>query len=295
MMHIVKRVVSIICALVIFVSFSSISTQAAAPNTQDVIVSEYDYIVLVRTMAPDELESLSLKSEQIQAMRSNSPELELLNRKEKTDAELSQVYGYNKNEISLLRTYHGENLESNPSLAALTGTLTISQITVALATSARVDMKVVWEWDHCPLVVAKDVLAICWSPTFGSSNGNMRLNITKSSHTVTYKVGSSGSYTETSKFTSVSLNSSAKVEFQMEGPRDAWASKGLATLYFEAASGSAALTEMDMIFAYGHTVVSTSPSVSFPPSFSISFGLNTSDAGRRSGYVSVARRAWVDN
>lgn len=295
MKQIVKRVISIISVFAAFVLLFSFPALAATSNTQDTVISEYDYIMLLRALPSEELDFLSSDSDKILLMRSNAPELELLSRKKKTDVELSQVYGYSENEIALLRAYHGESLESNPSLAALTGTLTISQVLATYVTSARVDMKVVWEWDHCPLIVAKDVLAICWNPTFGNSNGNMRLNITKSSHTVTYKVGSSGSYTETSKFTQVSLNSAAKVEFQMQGSRDAWASKGLAVLYFEAVSGSAALTEMDMIFAYGHTVLSVSPSVSFPPSFGISFGANTSDAGRRSGYVSVERRVWVNN
>lgn len=219
----------------------------------------------------------------------------MLSRKEKTDTELALQYGYSEEDIALLREYDGESIQENVELAALTGTLTIRKPTVITATSSRVVVRVVWRWDHCPVVNATDVFAVYWDSTFGSLNGNMRINISDSYHTVTYNLYDTY-FTQTQSFTQVSPYSAAKVEFPMQDVSgEAWANKGEARLYFEAAEGSAALTEMDMIFAYGHTLVLLSPSISFPVSGGISFGWRTDEADRRSGYVSVADKTWVNN
>lgn len=236
-----------------------------------------------------------MSNEEIELIRSDVVEKELLARKEKSDAELMAHYGYDQSEIAILRSYNGGRLENNPELAAITGTLTIAKPTVLTATSTRIGVRVTWSWDHRPVVCANDVLAVYWSPTFGSSNGNMRINISDSSYTLTFNVYDAG-YDISGSFTQVSPNSAAKAQFSMiDQSGDGWAECGTATLYFDATEGSAALTEMDIIFAYGHTVISVSPSVSFPASGGISFGLNTSEADRRSGYINVSRGTWTDN
>ncbi len=290
----IKRIICSICILALFVPLISSLTFAATPSPRSTVVSEYDYITLVRSMSPEELVSAPINSEEIELLLSDAPERELLKRKEKTDKELFQLYGYNSEEIALLRAYQGEAIDSNPSLASLTATLTISQVIAIFVTSSRVDMKIVWKWDHCPIFTAKDVFAVYWSPTFNGNNGNMRLNISKSSHIVTYTYGTA-SFTKTYSFTQVLPNSAAKVEFAMDHQSDAWASTGTATLYFEATTGSPALNEMDMVFAYGHTTVDFAPSVSFPIGGGISFGFATHEEASRSGYVSVERRVWVNN
>ena len=291
----------ILCYLCVFslaifmVSGLSTSVAAAEVHASNIAFSEYEYITTIRTMSKEKLANSKLTSEEIALIKSDVIEKELLDRKAKSDAQLMACYGYDQNEIAILRSYTGGRLENHPELAAITGTLTIARPTVLTATSSRIGVRVNWSWDHRPVICANDVFAVYWSPTFGSSNGNMRINISDSSYTLTFNVYDVG-YDISGSFTQVSPNSAAKAQFSMiDQSGDGWAECGSATLYFDATSGSAALTEMDFIFAYGHTVISVSPSVSFPASGGISFGVNTSEADRRSGYITVSSKTWSDN
>lgn len=203
--------------------------------------------------------------------------------------------GYTYDEILILRNYNGGRIEDYPELAAITGTLTIGKPVILKATTSRIGVKVVWSWDHCPVVNGNDVFAVYWDPTFGSESGKMRINTADSSHTIYYSLNNSD-IELAGEITQVSPNSAAKSVFSMQDQSgEAWARTGTMKLYFDATSGSAALTELDFIFAYGHTILSVSPSVSFPASGGISFGVTTDEADRRSGYIIVAKNRWYDN
>ena len=250
---------------------------------------------MVREMGDDEIEATSLSASEVQMIRSNAVENELLARKELSDVELMSKYGYTYDEILILRGYSGGRLEDHIELAQITGTLTIAKPIVSIATSSRIDMQVTWSWDHCPVATANDVFAMYWDPTFGNQDGNMRININESSHTVNYNLY--GSYVDFDiEIEQVSPNSAAKSTFSMlDQSTELWAEEGILDLRFDATSGSAALTEIDFIFAYGHTILSISPSVSFPASGGISFGPTTDEADNRSGYINVASGEWYDN
>lgn len=293
-----KKIIGLICILAMIVTLFptlSLSTKAAEIDSETITISEYDYITAIRSLSPAELSAANLSEAEVLEITSNTIEQELLERKGKSDEELMNHYGYSTEDIAILRAYNGENIEDNVELAALTGTLTIKKPTVLTATTTRIGVRVQWSWDQCPFVVASDVLGVYWEPTFGSANGNMRIKINECSHVVSYY--DAGVYVDVDAgFEQVSPNASARSDFGMTlQNEDFWAKKGTATLYFDATSGSAALTEMDMIFAYGHTILSVSPSISFPASGGISFGFNTDEADKRSGYINVANDTWTDN
>lgn len=292
-----KYVLSLLCAFALIITASPCFaiTALAAEKDDNLVFSEYEYITSVREMSDDEIDAAALTVSEVQMLRSNAIEDELLARKELPDSELVSRYGYTYDEILILRGYNGGRIEEHPELAAITGTLTISKPTVLSATSSRIGVKVVWSWDHCPVVNANDVFAMYWDPTFGSKDGKMRINAADSTHTVRYNLYNT--YVDFSReITQVSPNSAAKSVFSIQDQSgEAWAETGTLKLYFDATAGSAALTELDFIFAYGHAVLSVSPSVSFPASGGISFGVSTDDAGRRSGYITVASGKWYDN
>ena len=295
----IKMGISIVGMLVILLSIASnfsLSAFAVENHEDEYSVSEYDLITSIRTMSTDELADMNLSAKEIEMIRSDSIEKELLSRKDKTDEALASRYRYTAEQISVLRSYNGERLEDNAELAAITGTLTIAEPTVLVATSTRVGLKVIWSWDHAPIVCWKDVIAVYWDPTFGSSNGNMRINIANSSHVVRYYIYSNSTHTLNWDVTQGSANSAAKSTFAMQdADQVGWADRGTLTLYFDAAAESAALTERDFIFAYGHTILTISPSVYYPVSGGISFGTATDEADRRSGYVNIARDTRTDN
>lgn len=284
----------VLCLLLTAIPYFAVSASVQEADTEFVF-SEYEFITTVRAMDDDELKDTSLTDSEIQMIRSNAIENKILERKQLSDSELAVKYGYTYDDIAILRSYNGERLENSAELAAITGTLTIARPTVLTATASRIGVQVVWTWDQCPFVNAEDVFAIYWDPTFGSQSGNMRINMTDSSHVVKYKHYTT-SYNYNWDITQVSPNSAAKSNFGMQDKSgEAWAQQGTLRLYFDATAGSAALTSIDFIFAYGHTIISLSPSVSFPASGGISFGFATNEADRRSGYINVSSKSWYDN
>ena len=291
-----RKIVGLLCVLTLLISPAiSIPSFAVDNEPEDIVISEYEYITSIRAMSEEEIATTNLTDAEVQMIRSDAIEQEILSRKEKPDSELMARYGYTQEEIAILRAYSGENLEDNVELAAITGTLTITYPTVLTATTSRIGIQVIWVWDHCPVVCSIDVFAIYWDPTFGSSSGNMRISISDSSHVVKYNLHNTY-FNHDWDITQVSPNSAAKSVFDMHDVSgEAWAERGTLNLYFDATAGSAALTEMDFIFAYGHTILSLSPSVSFPASGGISFGWTTDEADRRSGYINVSRKDWNDN
>lgn len=297
MNRLLKCILSLICVFGLLVMASPcFAVSAVASETDDkVIVSEYEYITSIRAMSDSELEAAALSESEIQMIRSNVIEDEILARKQLSDAVLMEKYGYTYEDISILREYDGERLENNAELAAITGTLTISRPIVTIVTTTTIGVRVMWSWDHCPLMCATDVFAIYWEPSFGSQSGNMRIIIPNSSHTVTYNFYNTY-FNRNWNITQVSPTSSAKSLFGMQDQTgEGWAEHGTLELYFEATAGSAALTEIDFIFAYGHTVLSASPSVSFPDGGGISFGFTTDEADTYSGYINVRTTKWYDN
>ena len=297
MRRLIKCVLSLLCSVSLLATATPCFVMAASVSEVDeeVVFSEYEFVTSIREMSDSELDAIALSDSEIQLIRSNAIEDEILARKQLSDAMLEEKYGYTYEDILILRAYEGERLEDNAELAAITGTLTISKPTVLTATTTRIGVKVVWSWDHSPVVCAIDVFAIYWDPTFGSQDGNMRIDMASSSHVVSYNIYNN-LFDYEWDITQVSPNSAAKSTFDMlDQTGEGWAKKGTLTLYFNAAAGSAALTEIDFIFSYGHTILSISPSVSFPASGGISFGWTTDEADSRSGYINVSTRNWYDN
>lgn len=289
-------VIACVCCFVAQMGIScfAISKADTITNKRETVFSEYDYIVSLRRLNEIERNAIDIPMEEKQIIFSNAVEDELLSRKNLSDEILSKKYLYTKEQIAILREYNGGRLEEHAELAAITGTLTISEPIVMTATSNKIKVKVYWDWDHVPLVCNKDVFAVTWSPTFGSQNGNMRFKSSESNHTVWYAPG--GPYeSRTVSITQVEPNRAVKSEFYMELDEITWAKSGTFNLCLEAATGSAPLTEIGFYFAYGHTVIGLTPTVSFPAGFGITFGWNTSTADTLSGYVNVATHSWHTN
>lgn len=304
MKSILQRVISLFCSFAVLicmvvpcVAASNIPSKFNE-NGKDRVFSEYDYIVAIRKMDERELKNVDLSEKVKQKIRSNEVENEISRRKNLSDEILESQYGYTDKEIAVLRKYNGGRLEDHEELRAITGKLTIGSATIHTSGPSAVTLTVRWTWDHCPIVTARDVFAIAWRPTFGTQNGNLRLNTSKSKHEVWYNMLGRISRIENFPIKNVDPCATAKSEFPVPGHLEEWAYHGELILYFERTTGSANLTEVDFVFSYGHTCIGASPSVSFDSTgagIGISFGWNTSEACTRSGYVTIGDYWWHDN
>ena len=93
-----------------------------------------------------------------------------------------------------------------------------------------------------------------------------------------------------------------KSEFAVSGDKlgvnrePMWARSGTFNLYLESAADDVSLSRVSFSFAYGHTTLVFSPSVSIDTTgaagVGISFGLGTSEADFRSGYIKSNDTKW---
>lgn len=292
-----KRIVAVICACVmLFCCMPSNAYAAESISTGNINFSEYEYIVSARAMSKEQAMKAGITEEAYAILHSSAIEDELLLRKSKSDEELMAHYGYSAKEIQILRKYEGERLEENPSLAAVTGTLTITTPNVSTATSTTIYFWFDWSWDHKPVVNNTDILAINWSPTFGTQNGNMRIMSSYSKHYVKYTYMGLDVDTRQFSFEQIDATASIQQKFPMlYDLTDAWASWGEALVYLQATEGSAPLTSIDIVIVYGHATLVLSAGVSFPASGGISVSWGTDDACRKSGYIPISTGRWVNN
>lgn len=249
--------------------------------------SEYDWIVSVRQGK----ERGGISISELAEIQSNQIEQELLTRKNCTDQELRDVYGYSKEDIAILRTYNGEPLESNSALRALTATLTLEVPSVVDVSGSMLEVAVEWEWDQKPVTTNTDGLAVGWTSTHGNVPGKMRFIVANSSHNVTYTgVG-------TNRFDRgwVIEEEGAKSEFSMMYGTYNWASSGEATMYWQKTSGSPSLTSMDVVIKYAHAQFTVTPSIDLTLAGAVNITGTTATAGEQSGFVNVSTGIWNRN
>ncbi len=288
-----KRILALVMAIMLCVSWSIVANATGTANEEAYVVYEYDTIVRYRTMNTTELKAEGMTTEDIEYIKSTALEEELLFRKTRSIEELKNYYGYSEDEVVLLMEYDGSRIEDNPNLRALTAQLTISEPDVLYATSNSVGIEVSWAWDKMPALTLTDALAISWVGTYGSDNGNLRIDIDECTHYVTY----TGITTTTFErgIVQEDLLYGAVGEFgMMHGTYD-WASSGVATLFWDTVTGSAEMTSVDFKFLYGHSVLNLGPSFSWPISAGVSPSIGTNEADVRNGYVDISSGVWVDN
>lgn len=95
-----KYVLSLLCAFALIITASPCFaiTALAAEKDDNLVFSEYEYITSVREMSDDEIDAAALTVSEVQMLRSNAIEDELLARKELPDSELVSRYGYTYDE-----------------------------------------------------------------------------------------------------------------------------------------------------------------------------------------------------
>ncbi len=111
-------------------------------------ISEYDEIIKYRNASLSEQNSLQIMCGDYEMYTSNYIEDRLMDLKTKTNDEL-YFYGYNDDQIALLRNYNGDRLENCPEMRAVMSTLTISFSGIYHYTNLY-KVKANWYWSVMP-------------------------------------------------------------------------------------------------------------------------------------------------
>lgn len=275
----IKKLVSLALAtiMVMGMSITSFATEAETP-AYSVTVNEYDVYVQTRTATNQQLARSGMDSATVSVIKSDAIENELLHLSSLSENELSSL-GYSSEQIELLKNYSGERIETNSQLRGIFADMTCNFYKSSASTTS-LTLKVVWEWTNVPVlagIAIKDIIGIRWQGTNPAGQPlNLALNTSGSSCKISY-YSRSGSY-KSEAYTSISTDDPyghayAKIPMSagtgdIDG--DYYAKKGTLILKVDR-TGSDKINEAAFVFAYGHTIVSVSPSLSLPASFSIGF------------------------
>jgi hypothetical protein len=274
MKHKLLKLLSFVLSLS-FVFSLSIPTLASASeleSTYGTTTSEYDLYYYVRTTDNQTLLKEGFDSVEIQEIKSDKIENELSERAELPEEILEDKYGYSQEQIEIIKSYDGEPIEENISLRGIFANVTCNFVPLGASTTYMA-MKVEYAWDNCPLLVGvTDAIGLRWKGT--NLNGapiNLALATTSANCRVTYyNSANNTTYSAWPVVQSDDPYGNAYVNINLWSD-NYFAKSGSITVYLST-TGTDKISEAAFIFSYGHPVITVSPGISFPYSFSISFG-----------------------
>lgn len=197
--------------------------------------------------------------------------------------------GYSGEQIAILKAYDGGPLEDNPQLERALGSLEgeLSRVSYSNTSAAA---KFSWEWVNKPVLTGaaiRDIVACAWR---GVNSGNEECVMTfasgKSSCSVKYNNGNR-TYTENLDINvrDAQRNVEVKIPMADSGIPAGWAQSGELVVAIAEEVSVKKLYSSTFLFAYGHMVLTLSPSIEVSvsgPSLSFSFGTGTNEEYNKS-------------
>lgn len=280
-----KRLLMIIMSLSMLCSvftYPAFAADSADSTSTSVTISEYDVYVQTRMASAKELAKSDVSTQQIELIKSNIIEDELVQLSKLTTDELAER-GYSPNQISLLHNYNGERIENHPELRSALANVTVSFSKVT-ASAYFIAVQVTWKWSNSPLLSGSgitDLVAMRWAGTNPAGQPiNVAFNSAQSSCTVKYDSANTQSYRYTQnapiKCDSPYDHAYAQIPMSLDKKDDQgnYAQTGTMKIYVDR-TGTAIIKEVAFVFGYGHTIILITPSLSLPASFGIGFSTGT--------------------
>lgn len=260
-----KKFLSIFISFIFLFQFTTIcfaQASSAEANATVYIVNEEEQINSLKAMTDEELLSEGFSAENIQEIR-DFDYFEALSERAQLPDETLILYGYTSNEIEELRQYIACGGKARKTISSSTLTLTLRPIRNTAGKS--VTFRVTWEWSHRPIIQFIDTVGVAWTTSNGSGSYYFKSENTNDLLHLTYtKVDSSAVGPETVNET-MSWNNegvtatSISQKFGIGTSVGYFMFSGYADFTIECTLGY--VEEFYIDCAYGHSVVSISPSL----------------------------------
>lgn len=275
-----KKLLALLFSVVL--SFSFVTPAFALESetlVSSVTINEYDVYVSTRCASSSELLDSGVSPQQVDLIRSNAIENELLRLSELTVTELAAL-GYNTYQAEILQGYTGERIETNQNLRSVFATMTMNFYKLS-ANNTMLRIKAEWEWGSAPVLsggAIHDMVAMRWQGT-NSAGSPINLALDSAGSICSVKYYTLDGVYKRSAGVSVICNSPydhayAEIPMHLDDNSSNYAKEGYLVTRVER-TGSDVINEAAFVFAYGHTVIGITPSLALPPSFGIGFSVGT--------------------
>lgn len=288
-----KKILSIITAFIMILSFSTTAFAMDKPNFQEEIthINEYDYIVMLQNSTPEELSKLNMTKSDVAA--TVGAFYRAISERAKLSDEALISYGYDSKEIDIFRdfssvskiTTKGLSNIITTNLRAIAGTLT-GKIRLNSCGTKRATFRYEWFWDHAPILKLTDSAAMRWLAYDSKGHEIDVIKVLEASR-IDYYTDNKFAFSQTgTPETNLSFNS-VNIQFDVikyytptPYPKDAltsaYAKKGSVTIGLKV-DGNVKnnINYIKVAALYGHTVFGVgSPSISLSPAGTISIGFS---------------------
>ena len=244
------------------------------PVREEDVMNEYDYIVDIRSKDESDCTMAKVSSEEIEYIKSNAVEEELLYRASLPAEKLRDYYCYSNEAIQILKEYDGRRLEDAPEMRSVLATFSAG-LGELVKTPTRTGVIYTWSWSSKPVVCHNDCVAVAWEGTYrGGLHNNMAFDFQRSFlHVNYYGLDGQVSY---KNFTSDNSYNGGGAYFPMLFKADTWAKSGAFYAYMNLVNqvDGPKLIDLSVHAEYAHAGAIANLGVSFPRAATISFSGN---------------------
>ena len=269
---IITLVLTLCMAILTIPSFAASDTsgEGYTGNELDIVntQSEFETILELRKKTDEELVEIGLSAKEINEIKSDFLENELLRRATLTQEEL-KAYGYTDEQIRLLKTYDGEEITSGSQYMALSATCS-GNFTSGNCSNKKIRLRYNWEWSSVPVIKMKDKVFVRWQAV-KSGGVVVDATVTYAKATVKYYSITTGAYAS-SKDTTVNGSGGTTVDYRtfnidmVIDDNYYWAKKGTAYITLNSEDAGYNFKYVDVGGSYGHKTVTCTIGISFPAS-----------------------------
>lgn len=258
-----KRMFSIVVSVTMLIA-GSINAYAIAPplmsnNSNSVLVAsaevnEYDILCAESSSSPNGMNIIS---------DSESIENTLLERAQ-MPIETLYAYGYDDNEIEILKEYDGSPIEENPQLRAIMATMSCEIYRTSYDDSGA-SVRFEWDWDSAPLFSGSEIYDCVGCAWIGvdSTNGFHALRFQdKDSECMIYYYDTSYDHYTVVDIDDAAVDSYVEARFSMSNTPTTWAKAGYMTVTVAEPITVNDLEYSTFVFAYGHAYLTATPGFS---------------------------------
>ena len=255
-----KKVLSLILALVLIMTmsvtaFAENNVTITGKNSNNILQSEAELILLKEAGNEKALEEKGFSKEEVKKIMETDFHALLLERAA-LPYETLRNYGYNEEQIAILKNYNGEEITKDSPVLKATAVVSATPNLNTYGRSA-IGVRLDWSWNVRPVYGMQDALAIKWKTILkGGSIGEGRA--TNAYAFVKYYNVSTGSLDHVKNIgadTSV-YNETADIKFPMieVTENESWAKQGSFYLKIEPTAENAQLDHITLYPSYGHKI-----------------------------------------
>lgn len=156
-----KKQISILLSLVMCIGFAVPAFASTVDSEKKQTFNELEFYLELKDSTDNELHAKGLSEDEINDFKDFSMEEAYLERAE-LPIETLVAYGYNDEQIEILKAYDGSEITADSSLMKAASDMDISEFEEGSASGDEMEIEYHWKWNIVPVWKTTDTIAVYW-------------------------------------------------------------------------------------------------------------------------------------